>query len=45
MRSVLNERGQMIETCHLCERMKKPEDDQVVIDKLRKRDREEKNKK
>ena len=40
MRLVLSERGHMIETCYLCEREKKPEDDRVVIDKLRKRDRD-----
>jgi hypothetical protein len=41
MRLVLNERGQMIETCYLCEREKKPKDDSTVIDKLQKRDRDE----
>jgi hypothetical protein len=41
MRLVLNERGQMIETCYLCEREKKPKDDSTVIDKLRKRDRDD----
>jgi hypothetical protein len=31
----------MIDTCYLCEREKKQEDDATVIEKLRKRDREE----
>ena len=40
-RPVLNERGQMIDVCYLCEREKKQEDDSTVIEKLRKRDREQ----
>jgi hypothetical protein len=42
MRPIRNERGQMIDTCYRCEREKKTEDDATVIEKLRKRDREEK---
>jgi hypothetical protein len=41
MRPIRNERGLMIDTCYRCEREKKGEDDSAVIDKLRKRDREE----
>jgi hypothetical protein len=41
MRPIRNERGQMIDTCYRCEREKKVDDDSAVIDKLRKRDREE----
>jgi hypothetical protein len=41
MRPVRNERGQMIDTCYRCEREKKQEDDSTVIEKLRKRDREQ----
>ena len=40
-RPVLNERGQTIDVCYLCEREKKQEDDSTVIEKLRKRDREQ----
>jgi CBS-domain-containing membrane protein len=41
MRPIRNERGKMIDTCYRCEREKKQEDDSTVIEKLRKRDREE----
>ena len=40
-RPVLNERGQTIDVCYLCEREKKQEDDSIVIEKLRRRDREQ----
>jgi hypothetical protein len=44
MRPIRNEGGRMIETCYLCERETKQENDSTVIEKLRKRgrDREEK---
>jgi hypothetical protein len=42
MRPIRNDRGQTIDTCYLGEREKKEEDDSAVIDKLRKRDGEEK---
>jgi hypothetical protein len=41
MRPVRGERGRMIAVCYLCERETKKEDDSTVIEKLRKRDREE----
>ena len=44
MRPIRNDRGQMIDTCYLCEREKKEakkEDNSTIIDKLRKRDRED----
>jgi hypothetical protein len=41
MRPVQNERGQMIESCYLCEREEKPKEDLIILEKLRKQDREE----
>jgi hypothetical protein len=41
MRPIRNERGQMIDTCYLCERETKRKDDSTVIEKLRKRYRED----
>ena len=41
MGPIRNDRGQMIDTCYRCERENKEEDDATVIEKLRKRDREE----
>ena len=38
MRPIRNEGGRMIETCYLCERETKQENDSTVIEKLRKRD-------
>jgi hypothetical protein len=35
MRPIRNDRGLMVDTCYLCERKKKSEDDATVIDKLR----------
>ena len=41
MRPIRNERGLIVNTCYRCEREKKEDDDSAVIDKLRKRNREE----
>jgi hypothetical protein len=46
MRPIQNDRGQLTDTCYLCEREKKEtkkEDNSTIIDKLRKRDREGKS--
>jgi hypothetical protein len=40
MRPIRNERGQMIDTCYLCERETKQENDWTVIEKLRTRGRD-----
>jgi hypothetical protein len=41
MRPVRNDRGQMIETCYLCEREEKKREDSTVIEERRKRDGQE----